>query len=97
MSKKNKFDLTKLVHDGSLKDGQTIFFVSDPAKSAKITKQPNGEYKLTVGKGETVTLHAYAQTCLGQEPPDHASRWFRTDAGKTLYEIWHQNDVAYAA
>ena len=44
--KKNKFDLTGLVHDGFLKDGQTLFFVSDPKKTCKIAKQPNHEFKV---------------------------------------------------
>ena len=94
--KKNKFDLTQLVHQGDLNDGQTLFFVSDPKKTCKVARQPNGEYKLLVGN-ETMTVHAYAQKCLGQEPPDHATRWFRTEKGKTLYEIWHANDLADAA
>ena len=85
--KKGKFDLSHLVHDSYLKDGETISFVSDPSKTAIITKQPNGEFKLKVGK-ETVTVHAFAQTCLGTEPPDHASKWFKAKSGKTLYELW---------
>ncbi|MFL5812617.1 MAG: hypothetical protein ACJ763_03495 [Bdellovibrionia bacterium] len=98
--KKNKFDLTHLVHDGSLKDGQVLFFVSDPKKTCKITKQPNGEFKVIVGTGagaETMTVHAFAQKCLGMDPPDHASKWFRTESGKTLYDLWHANDYAEAA
>jgi hypothetical protein len=89
--KKKKFDLTHLVHDGALKDGQTIFFVSDPKKTCKIAKQPNNEYKVTVGP-ETMTIHAFAQKCLGQEPPDHATKWLKTEQGKTLYELWHQDE-----
>ena len=85
--KKGKFDLTKLVHDGDVKDGETIFFVSDPTKTAKVQKQPNNEYKILTSEG-TTTVHAFAQKCLGTEPPDHASRWFRTASGKTLYEFW---------
>lgn len=99
--KKNKFDLTALVHDGSIKDGETVAFVSDPTKTAKVTKQPNGEYKLAVGNGktvETLTVHAFAQRCLGQDPPDHATKWLKTTTGKTLYEIWHADeDYAQAA
>lgn len=94
--KKNKFDLTHLVHQGDLKDGQKLYFVSDAKMTCVVTKQPNGEYKLTVG-AETLTVHAFAQRCLGQDPPDHACRWFRTEGGKTLYEIWHANDLADAA
>ena len=87
--KKNKFDLTSLVHDGYLKEGDTISFVSDPAKTAKVVKILNGEFKLTVtGTPAPVTVHAFAQTCLGQEPPDHAAKWFKGPNGKTLYEIW---------
>lgn len=95
--KKNKFDLTHLVHQGYLKDGQKLFFVSDPSKTCQVAKQPNGEYKVTVGK-ETTTVHALAQKYLGQEPPDHASKWFRTEQGKTLFDIWHADlDAADAA
>jgi hypothetical protein len=96
VSKKHKFDLTWLVHHGYLKDGQDLFFVSDPAKTCKVAKQPNGEFKVTVGK-ETVTVHAFAQRCLGMDPPDHASKWFRTAEGKTLYELWHAEDSVEAA
>ena len=94
--KKNKFDLTHLVRDGSLKDGQKLFFVSDPSKVCTIVKQINGEYKVSQGK-ETMTLHAFAEKCLGQEPPVHASKWLRTESGKVVYDIWHADDVAYVA
>jgi hypothetical protein len=94
--KKNKFDLTHLVHDGVLKDGQTLFFVSDPSKTCKIAKQPNNEYKVVVDK-ETTTIHAFAVKCLGQEPPDHAAKWVRTEAGKSLFDLWHAGDMADAA
>lgn len=94
--KKNKFDLTHLVHEGSIKDGEVLSFVSDPSKTCKVTKQPNGEYKVTVGK-ETTTLYAYAQTCLGQEPPGHAAKWFKTSQGKILFDVWHADDMADAA
>lgn len=95
--KKNKFDLTSLVHQGVLKEGQTLFYVSDPTKTCVVTKQANGEYKVAV-KNETVTVHAFAQQCLGQEPPEHAARWLRTENGKTLYELWHADDeYAHAA
>ncbi len=87
MSKKNKFDLTHLVHAGYLKPQETLFFVSDPSATFTITKQPNNEYKLT-RKKEVLTVHKAAEICLGQEPPDHASRWLRTASGKTLYELW---------
>jgi hypothetical protein len=96
VSKKHKFDLTKLVHDGFVKDGQVLFFVSDPKMTCTVTKQPNHEYKVIVGK-ETTTIHAFATKCLGMDPPDHAAKWFRTDAGKTLYEIWHAGDYVEAA
>ncbi len=89
--KKGKFDLTKLVHDGFVKDGQTLFFVSDPAKNCKVQKQPNGEFKVVTAEG-TTTIHAFAQKCLGTEPPDHATRWFRAENGKTLYEVWQSTE-----
>ena len=94
--KKNKFDLTHLVHQGDLKDGQVLYFVSDPKQKCTVTRQPNGEYKVTVG-AEVLTIHAFAQRCLGQDPPDHASKWFRTEGGKTLYELWHADDELMAA
>jgi hypothetical protein len=90
--KKGKFDLTKLVHDGVVKEGETFFFVSDNKKSFTIQKQPNHEFKIKTAEG-TTTVHAYAQACLGQEPPNHASCWFKNTNGKTLYDIW-QDDIA---
>ena len=97
MSKrKHKFDLGNLVHEGYLKDGQTLFFVSDPSKTCKIAKQPNGEYKVVVGT-ETTTIHAFALKCLNQEPPDHAAKWVRDEKNKTLFDYWHQDDMAEAA
>ncbi|HRK01342.1 MAG TPA: hypothetical protein PLH57_01640 [Oligoflexia bacterium] len=97
MGKKKKFDLSHLVHEGYLKDGDSISFVSDPSKTAKIMKQPNGEYKLKVGKETVTTLHAYSMELLGQEPPNHASCWFKAPNGKTLYELWHADDYVEAA
>ena len=94
--KKNKFDLGHLVHNGDLKDGQTLVYVSDPKMTCKITKQPNGEYKVVAGL-ETMTVHAFAQRCLGTDPPDHATKWLRTESGKTLYDLWHADDMAEAA
>ena len=92
MSKKrNKFDLTHLVHIGSLKDGQILFYVSDPTKKCTIFKHPSGEYKVIADK-EMMTIHSFAQKCLGQEPPDHATKWVRTESGTTLYDIWHREE-----
>lgn len=92
MSKKNKFDLSQLVHGGAIKEGETLAFVSDPTKTCVVTKQPNGEYKVVSGD-KTMTVHAFAQECLGTEPPNHASQWVRATSGKTLYEIWHADDA----
>ncbi len=86
--KKNKFDLTDLVHKHFLKEGQVLLYVTDPTKSCVIIKQPNGEFKVSSGK-EVMTIHAFAQKCLGQEPPDHASKWLRTESGIILFDIWH--------
>jgi hypothetical protein len=94
--KKNKFDLTHLVHQGDVKDGEKLYFVSDSNHYCTVAKQPNGEFKVVVGK-ETMTVHAFATRCLGQEPPDHASRWFRKEGGKTLFDLWHAGDMADAA
>lgn len=96
VSKKNKFDLTALIHRDLLKEGQILFFVSDPAKTCKTVRQPNGEFKVLFS-GEQISVHAFAQKCLGQDPPDHASKWIRTENGKTLYELWHAEDLAEAA
>jgi hypothetical protein len=96
--KKNKFDLTHLVHQGSIKEGETLYFVSDPSKTCQVAKLPNGEFKIIVpGEKAPTTIHAFAQACLGTEPPEHASRWVRNAAGKTLYEVWHADDMAEAA
>jgi hypothetical protein len=98
--KKNKFDLSQLVHDGYLKEGEKVSFVSDPSKFATVVKLLNKEYKL-IKPGEKqvpITAHAFAQECLGQEPPDHASKWLKGSSGKTLYELWHAEDAdRYAA
>ena len=96
MSKKNKFDLTRLVHDGLLKEGQTLFFVSDPSKTCKIVKHPSGEYKVAMG-AETLTVHTFAEKCLAQDPPGHGAKWVRNEAGKSLFDLWHANDEAAAA
>jgi hypothetical protein len=39
-----------------------------------------------------MTIHAFVQKCLGQEAPDHASKWLRATNNHTLYEIWHQEE-----
>jgi hypothetical protein len=100
--KKGKFDLTKLVHEGFLKEGEVLHFVSDHTKTCAVQKQPNGEFKVVV-KGEkdtTTTIHAFAQVCLGQEPPNHATYWFANTQGETVYQIWQrseENEDRYAA
>jgi hypothetical protein len=88
--KKNKFDLTHLVRDGFVAEGETLFFVSDPKLSCVVKKMPDHEFKLDC-KGETMTVHAVAVKFLGTEPPDHACRWLRTTNGKTLYELWQNS------
>jgi hypothetical protein len=87
--KKGKFDLSRLVHDGFVKDGETLYFVSNPAQFFQIQKQPNHEFKIIADEA-TTTVHAFAIKCLGTEPPDHASRWFRNAKGETLYELWQR-------
>ena len=94
--KKHKFDLTALVHDGYIKEGQTLFFVSDPKVTCVVQKQPNHEFKV-FAFGETMTLHAFSTKCLGMDPPDHASKWVRDDHNKSLFDYWHLNDLADAA
>ena len=95
--KKGKFDLSRLVHDGFAKEGEKFYFVSNPSQWFAIARQPNGEYKITTPEG-TSTVHAFASKCLGAEPPEHASRWFRNEQGKTLYELWHAGEEdQYAA
>ena len=97
--KKGKFDLTTLVHEGYFKDGQTLYFVSDPSKFCKIKKFPSGEYKVQTGDKvvEFMTIHQFATKCLGMDPPDHATKWLRTDDGKTVFDIWHAYDDAAKA
>ena len=92
MAKKQKFDLTALVHSGYLKNGEKVYFVVDPAKVGSVVKAPNGEYKVDFD-GEPITVHAAAQKFLGQEPPNHGANWLRNGAGKTLFEVW-QSSVA---
>jgi hypothetical protein len=96
--KKGKFDLTKLVHDGFLRDSEKVFFVSNPAFFAIVQKQPNNEYKIKTHEGTITTIHAFAQQCLGTESPDHASRWFRNEKNVTLYQLWQNaEDEQFAA
>jgi hypothetical protein len=87
---KKKFDLAHLVSKGLLTEGESIFFVSDPAKSAVIRRQPNHEYKIE-DNGTVTTVHAFVQRVLGQEPPDHASKWLRTAGNKILFDLWKQS------
>ena len=91
MSKKNKFDLTHLVRTNIVKEGETLFFVSDPEKTCQVVKMPNNEFKVKFGK-EVITVHAFAQHCLGTEPPNHATVWVRTAQNKTLYDLWHAEE-----
>ncbi len=90
--KSKKFDLKDLIHNGYIKEGETLFFVSDPSKTCKVIKQ-NTEFKVSVGKGEIQTVHAFASACLGMDPPEHATKWIRTASNKTLYELWHSNEA----
>ena len=87
MARKQKFDLTQLVHGGFLVSGEKVFFVVDPSKVGAVVKAPNGEYKLDF-EGDPISVHAAAQKYLGQEPPNHGANWIRKDNGKTLYEVW---------
>jgi hypothetical protein len=94
--KKNKFDLSNLVHDGAVKEGDTLYFVSDPKMCCVVKKMPNHEFKVAF-KTEILTVHQAAVKFLGQEPPDHACRWLRTNNGKTLYELWQNSMMEEAA
>ena len=85
--KKNKFDLSNLVRESAIKEGETLYFVSDPKYTCTVKKMPDHDFKVE-HKGEVFTVHAICQKFLGQEPPDHACRWLRTSGGKTLYELW---------
>lgn len=91
MSKRNKFDLTTLVHHGALKPGDRLTFVSDPSKSCTVHKMPNNEYKVLDTEGAPITVHGFAQACLGQEVPDHASKWLKAPNGRTLYDLWQED------
>lgn len=96
MSRKNKFDLTQLVHKGYLKEGEKLSFVSDPSKFCHVVKMPNHDFKIKTKDGKVETVHAFAQECLGMDPPDHAAKWFKAENGKTLYELWHADDAEAA-
>ncbi len=85
--KKHKFDLAAMVHLGLLQEGQWLYFVSDPAQKAQLVKQAHHEFKLQVNK-ECVTLHAFVQNALGTEPPDHATKWVRTEQGQIVFDLW---------
>lgn len=98
MSKKGKkFDLSHFVNTGDLKDGQTLFFVSDPSKTCKIARHPSGEYKVTVTPGKFMTVHQFAAECLGGEPPVHATKWLKLEDGKILYDLWQDEAMKDAA
>ena len=89
MSKRKKFDLTALVNDGYIKEGETLYFVSDPKRTCTVTKMPNHEFKVVEPDGKPTTIHAFAQVCLGTEPPNHAAVWIRNATRKTLYDFWN--------
>jgi hypothetical protein len=91
-----KFDLATLVKQNLVKEGETLFFVSDPNKNGKIEKIGSHEFKVRFGK-DLFTIHTLAQTLLGQDPPVHASKWLRNSAGTTLYDIWQETLVRAAA
>lgn len=88
--KKNKFDLTHLVRDGIVKEGETLYFISDPKHTCTVKKMPDHEFKVE-HKKEIFTVHAMSVKFLGQEPPGHACRWLRNEKGMTLYELWQQS------
>jgi len=94
MSKKGKFDLAHLVSAGIVRDGETLYFVSDPSKSGAVARQANGDYKLACD-GHAVSVHAAAQRFLGQEPPNHATQWIRNGEGKTLYQLWQSQNEEF--
>lgn len=88
MSKKNtKFDLESLVKAGVVREGETLYFVSDPSKTCKVEKGGAHDYKVRFGK-DLYTIHTVSQNWLGQDPPGHASKWIRNAGGKTLYDLW---------
>lgn len=89
--KKGKFDLTRLVHDGFVKEGDVFHFVSNPKITFKVIKHPAGEYKIEADE-VTTTVHVFAQKCLGQEPPNHATCWFANAKGETLYQVWQHHE-----
>ena len=91
MARKEKFDLTRLVQGGYLKNGEKVYFVVDPSKAGSITKV-GGDYKLDFD-GDTFSVHGAAQKFLGQEPPNHGANWLRRDDGKTLFEVWQSSQA----
>ena len=63
-----------------------------PNVAAALAKH-NGEWRLNIA-GEPMGIHAAAQKYLGTEPPNHASQWWRTGGGKTLFQIWQDQQAA---
>ena len=90
MSRKNKFDLTKLANIGLVKDGDPLLFVSDPSKKCFVHRSHHGEFKVLVNGSET-TIHGFVGSCLGQEPPIHASKWLKLESGRLLYDLWQNS------
>ena len=90
MGKKNKFDLTALVKNGYLAEGEILYFVSNSDCTCVIEKTPTNEYKLKENGG-VKTVHTVCVEWLGTEPPGPANKWLRNEGGETLYELWQQS------
>jgi len=87
MSKKQKFDFSKLVSKKYIRTGEKFYFVSDPSFYATLEKTPAGDLKLYY-EGNYYTPHALAVTWLGMEPNNTALNWIRTEYDRTLFELW---------
>lgn len=84
---KRKFDLTKIVNDGALHEGQILYFVSLPKLTCKIIKSVDGQFKV-IASNKEITIYDFVTNCLGMYPPDLAAKWVRTEDGETVYDIW---------
>ena len=95
--KKGKFDLGEMVAERRLWAGQEVFFVANPKLSAKVIYTEDYSHKgswLLQREDRRMSVHQFACICLGMDPPDHATKWLRTESGTTLYDLWHAEEPA---
>jgi hypothetical protein len=86
---KYKLDFNTLVVDGYIQEYETLYFTSKQQIYFQVVKLANNSYGLRVegyDDGE-LSLLDFVTKCLGQDPPDHSSKWIVNNRGKTLYEL----------